>query len=141
MLAAVRAVLSMQGKLEVFRRLHWPLHRAGRRNHAQILSHQRTLRVLVMRFQIGVIAESSRLFLSRAACLRLLPNFKFELLTLRDVTRVVAETVKEFSLRHWFGALFLNLLTKLLELESLEVNLLEALHAWVVLHRTLERAL
>jgi len=76
-----------------------------------------------------------------AACLRLSTNFKFQMVTLRNVLRIVGETIKELALNRGFRPmLLLFLLAKLLEFEPLQIDLLQALHARV-LHDTFECAL
>jgi len=83
-----------------------------------------------------------RLFLfARTSSVSSLSNSKFQILTLRYVARVVLEAIHEFSLNCGFWPILFALLAKLLELESLEVHLLEPLHAGVVLNDTFKGAL
>ena len=58
-----------------------------------------------------------------------------------DVARIVAETVEEFPLDLGLRAVLLRLLVELLELKPLQIDLLEAFHARVVLNSTLKGAL
>ena len=64
------------------------------------------------------------------------------MITLRNKLRVVNEPILEFSRFRSFNPVgFLSLLSELLELETLEVDLLQALHSLVIFIRTLESAL
>jgi len=82
-----------------------------------------------------------QLFLfARTSSVRSLSNSKFQILTLRNVARVVLETVHEFPLHCGLWPILFALLAQLLELKSLEVHLLKTLHARVVLNDTLEGA-
>ena len=62
------------------------------------------------------------------------------MLTPDDVAGIVAETVEELPLDLGLRAVLLRLLVKLLELKPLQIDLLEAFHARVVLHSTLKGA-
>ena len=65
-------------------------------------------------------------------------DFKSESLSFSYIFRIVIEAIHEFPL-HWGLRFVLFLLaTELLELKALQVDLLEALHAWVVVDGTLE---
>lgn len=68
-------------------------------------------------------------------------NVEFQLLTLGNPLGIVAEAVQELSLHSGFLIRLFLLLTQLLELKSLQVDLFEAFHAWIVLDGTLECAL
>ena len=61
--------------------------------------------------------------------MRRVSDFKFVLFSFSNVFRVVVETILELSLCRWFRAIFLRLGSKLLEFETLKVDLLKALHA------------
>ena len=56
-------------------------------------------------------------------------NFKFEHLSFRNILRVVNKPIHELSVLGWLWPVgFLSFLTELLELESLKIDLFEALH-------------
>ena len=115
-------------------------HERRRRLHeSRILAWvQRRLRPLL----IHLVVVSRRFLLPRAARERRVSNFEFKLLSLRNVLGVVAEAVQELALDHGLAPVLLSrLLPQLLELQSLQVDLLEPLHSRIVLHRTLESAL
>ena len=63
------------------------------------------------------------------------------MLTPDYVACIVAETVEELPLDLGLRAVLLRLLVKLLELKPLQIDLLEAFHARVVLNSTLKGAL
>jgi hypothetical protein len=109
------------------------LHKAG------VLGVQRAVRPLVPH----ILVSNGRLFLfARASSVSCVSNRKRQVLALRDVGWVVAEAVQEFPLHiGLFSSVLLSLLAQLLELESLEIDLLKALHSGVVLDGTLEGAL
>ena len=114
---------------------HW----LGRLHKASVLAEQRALRPLVIHIKVS---HWRLLFLfARASCDRRVSNRKFPILTLRDVARFIGESVLEYPMLRLRSSELLSLLAQLLELESLEVDLLEALHAGVVLDGTLEGAL
>ena len=98
---------------------------------------QRRLRPLL----VHLVVVRRRFLLSRAARERRVSNFELKLLSLRNVLRVVTEAVQELALHYGFASVLLGLLPQLLELKSLQVDLLEPLHARVVLHRALESSL
>lgn len=74
--------------------------------------------------------------------MRSVSNFKFELLSLRYVLRIVNEPILELSVFGWLcrPERLLGLLSELLELETLKVDFLQAFHAWVVFSYAFEGA-
>ena len=70
-----------------------------------------------------------------------LANFKFQFFSFRDVAWIIVETIHKLAFDLRLGTILLALLTELLELEPLQVDLFEALHARVILNSTLEGAL
>ena len=68
-------------------------------------------------------------------------NFKFQSFSFGDVAWIIVETIHKLAFDLRLGTILLALLTELLELEPLQVDLFEALHARVILDGTLEGAL
>lgn len=134
----MRAVLTLQGELLL---VIWRLVRRERRrrlHESRFMARvQRRLRPLL----VHLVVVRRRFLLSRAARERRVSNFELKLLSLRNVLRVVTEAVQELALHYGFASVLLGLLPQLLELKSLQVDLLEPLHARVVLHRALESSL
>ena len=93
----------------------------------------------MLRLQVGV--GSARLLLTGATSLSSMTDFKFQFLSFSNVAGIILETVHELTFDLGLGTILLVLLAQLLELEPLQVDLLEALHARVVLNGTLESAL
>lgn len=81
-----------------------------------------------------------RFLFTRASSLGVLTYFKFQFFSPRDIPRIVMETIHEFALNLRLRPVLLALLSELLEFKSLQIDFLEAFHAWVVLHGTLECA-
>ena len=91
-----------------------------------------------MRLQVGV---GGRFLFTRTSSLGVLADLKFQFFPFRNVGGIVIEAIHEFALNLRLRSVLLALLSELLELKSLQIDLLEALHARIVLHGTLECAL
>ena len=116
-LARTGVATLLQRKFVVFWSLGCSHHRSRRLHHADVLPEQRALRALLLWLQIRLGARW--LLLTRAACLCLSANFKFQLLSLGNVLGIITEAIEELTLHIRLWPQLFSLLAELLELEAL----------------------